>query len=147
MAPISEAVPIGNNIFSTVPQTTLGSTGNQKPIPSSNPTAAPSGQKLTTTELKSAISIAVESMLANGMTAQYIINYFLNPQSPGYKLYVGITKKIFTDAVKGIFTDADLTLLNNYGNTNAGQTNGGPASTKGSSVSQTGGDNGSANQL
>jgi hypothetical protein len=101
-----------------------------------------SGQKLTTTELQSAISLAVQSMLAYGMTTQYVINYFLNVQSPGYKLYVGITKKIFTDAVKGIFTDADLTILNNYGNTNAGQTNGGPASFKNSNFTQTGGDNG-----
>lgn len=103
------------------------------------------GQKLTTTELQSAISLAVESMLAYGMTVQYVINYFLNPQSPGYKLYVGITKKIFTDAVKGIFTDADITILNNYGNTNAGQTNGGQASFKNSNFTQTGGDNGSSN--
>lgn len=146
--PVS-AVPvsIGNNIFSTAPQSTLGSTGARVTVTQSSQTnVVSSGQRLTTTELKSAISIAVESMLANGMTAQYIINYFLNVQSPGYKLYVGITKKIFTDAVKGIFTDADLTLLNNYGNTNAGQTNGGPASTKGSSISQTGGDDGTANQ-
>lgn len=149
-SPIS-AVPVslGNNIFSTQPLTATGSTAANQPIISPGNVAqttqtnlVSSGQKLTTTELKSAISIAVESMLANGMTAQYIINYFLNPQSPGYKLYVGITKKIFTDAVKGIFSDADLTILNNYGNTNAGQTNGGPASTKGSSVSQTGGDSG-----
>jgi len=149
-SPIS-AVPvsIGNNIFSTQPLTATGSTAANQPIVSPGNVAqttqtnlSSSGQKLTTTELKSAISLAVESMLANGMTAQYIINYFLNPQSPGYKLYVGITKKIFTDAVKGIFSDADLTILNNYGNTNAGQTNGGPASTKGSSVSQTGGDSG-----
>ena len=83
-------------------------------------------------------------MLAEEMTVQYVINYFLNVQSPGYKLYVGITKKIFTDAVKGIFTDADLTILNNYGNTNAGQTNGGSASNKGSNVSQTGGDSGTS---
>ena len=83
-------------------------------------------------------------MLAYGMTVQYVINYFLNVQSPGYKLYVGITKKIFTDAVKGIFNDADLTVLNNYGNTNAGQTNGGAASFKNSNVTQTGGDNGTS---
>jgi hypothetical protein len=81
-------------------------------------------------------------MLAYGMTVEYVIKYFLNVQSPGYKLYVGITKKIFTDAVKGIFNDADLTVLNNYGNTNAGQTNGGPGSFKNSNFTQTGGDDG-----
>ena len=103
------------------------------------------GQRLSVIELTSAISLAVKGMLATGVASPQIIQYFLNVQSPGYKLYVGITKKIFTDAVKGIFTDADLTVLNNYGNTNAGQTNGGPASTKGSNVSLTGGDSGSAN--
>jgi len=114
-------------------------------LASTQTTNVSTGQKLTTTELQSAISLAVESMLAYGMTVQYVINYFLNPQSPGYKLYVGITKKIFTDAVKGIFTDADITILNNYGNTNAGQTNGGQASYKNSNFTQTGGDNGSSN--
>lgn len=104
-----------------------------------------SGQKLSVIELTSAISLAVRGMIATGVASPQIIQYFLNVQSPGYKLYVGITKKIFTDAVKGIFTDADLTVLNNYGNTNAGQTNGGSASTKGSNVNLTGGDNGSAN--
>ena len=49
-----------------------------------------------------------------------------------------------SDLVKGIFTDADLTVLNNYGNTNAGQTNGGQASFKNSQFTQTGGDNGSS---
>jgi hypothetical protein len=76
-----------------------------------------------------------------------IISYFLDPTQPGYKLYVGITKKIFTDAVTGIFDDADLTLLNNYGNTGAGQTNGGVASNRGSTRNQTGQDSGSANQF
>lgn len=145
-------VEIGNNIFSTPVQSGGGTasgflvTGNNGlvEVTQNGPSATSSGQKLTTTELQSAISLAVESMLAYGMTVQYVINYFLNVQSPGYKLYVGITKKIFTDAVKGIFNDADLTVLNNYGNTNAGQTNGGPASFKGSTYTQTGGDNGSA---
>ena len=142
---------VGNNIFSTDVQAGGGTaassvfvTGDSGifAVTPNGPSVTSSGQKLTTTELQSAISLAVESMLAFGMTVQYVINYFLNVQSPGYKLYVGITKKIFTDAVKGIFTDADLTILNNYGNTNAGQTNGGSASNKGSNVSQTGGDNG-----
>ena len=131
--------PIGNNILNTPPQSPpIGKIEITGPELIST-----TGQKLTTTELKSAISIAVGSMLANGMTAQYIINYFLNPQSSGYKLYVGITKEIFTDSVKGIFSDADLTILNNYGNTNAGQTNGGSASNQGSTGNQTGGDSGS----
>ena len=143
---------VGNSIFSTVTQAGGGTasavfvTGDSGlvEVTQNNSSAASSGQKLTTTELQSAISLAVQSMLAYGMTVQYIINYFLNVQSPGYKLYVGITKKIFTDAVKGIFNDADLTVLNNYGNTNAGQTNGGAASYKNSNATQTGGDNGTS---
>ena len=143
---------VGNSIFSTVTQAGGGTassvfvTGDSGifAVTPNGPSVTSSGQKLTTTELQSAISLAVESMLAFGMTVQYIINYFLNVQSPGYKLYVGITKKIFTDAVKGIFNDADLTVLNNYGNTNAGQTNGGAASYKNSNATQTGGDNGTS---
>ena len=144
---------VGNNIFSTDVQAGGGTaassvfvTGDSGifAVTPNGPSVTSSGQKLTTTELQSAISLAVESMLAFGMTVQYIINYFLNVQSPGYKLYVGITKKIFTDAVKGIFNDADLTVLNNYGNTNAGQTNGGAASYKNSNATQTGGDNGTS---
>ena len=143
---------VGNSIFSTVTQAGGGTasavfvTGDSGlvEVTQNNSSVASSGQKLTTTELQSAISLAVESMLSYGMTVQDIINYFLNVQSPGYKLYVGITKKIFTDAVKGIFNDADLTVLNNYGNTNAGQTNGGAASYKNSNATQTGGDNGTS---
>ena len=151
--PISASVPvqIGNNILNTQPQTGGGTAATGFAFASANgvevtrpSNSTPSGQKLSTTELKSAISLAVKSMLSDGITVQYIINYFLNVQSPGYKLYVGITKKIFTDAVKGIFTDADLTILNNYGNTNAGQTNGGSASNKGSTGNATGGDSGTS---
>ena len=145
-------VDVGNSIYTTPIQSGGGTAsgvsvtgdGGLVEVTQNNSSATSSGQKLTRTELQSAISLAVKSMLAEEMTVQYVINYFLNVQSPGYKLYVGITKKIFTDAVKGIFTDADLTILNNYGNTNAGQTNGGSASNKGSNVSQTGGDSGTS---
>jgi hypothetical protein len=141
---------VGNNILNTDVQVGGGTasvvlaTGDSGliEVTPNGPSVTSSGQKLTTTELQSAISLAVESMLAYGMTVEYVIKYFLNVQSPGYKLYVGITKKIFTDAVKGIFNDADLTVLNNYGNTNAGQTNGGPGSFKNSNFTQTGGDDG-----
>ena len=145
-------VEVGNIIFNTPIQSGGGTAsgvsvtgdGGLVEVTQNNSSATSSGQRLSTTELKSAISLAVKSMLSEGITVQYIINYFLNVQSPGYKLYVGITKKIFTDAVKGIFTDADLTILNNYGNTNAGQTNGGSASSRNSNFNQTGGDNGSS---
>jgi hypothetical protein len=101
---------------------------------------------LSLPELKSAIASTVQGQLAQGWAAEDVISYFLDPTQPGYKLYVGITKKIFTDAVTGIFDDADLTLLNNYGNTGAGQTNGGAASNRGSTRNQTGQDSGSARQ-
>jgi hypothetical protein len=135
---------IGNNITNLSVQN-AGLTGGSSSLTGTlQSTSTSTGQRLTTTELQSAISLAAESMLVYGMSAQEIINYFLNVQSPGYKLYVGITKKIFTDAVKGIFDDADLRILNNYGNTNAGQTNGGSASSRNSNFNQTGGDNGSS---
>ena len=102
---------------------------------------------LSLPELKSAIASVVQGQLVQGWAAEDVISYFLDPTQPGYKLYVGITKKIFTDAVTGIFNDADLTLLNNYGNTKAGDTNGGAAAKKGSTVNQTGQDSGSANQF
>jgi hypothetical protein len=145
-------VEVGNIIFNTPIQSGGGTAsgvsvtgdGGLVEVTQNNSSATSSGQRLSTTELKSAISLAVKSMLSEGITVQYIINYFLNVQSPGYKLYVGITKKIFTDAVKGIFTDADLTILNNYGNTNAGQTNGGSASNQGSTGNATGGDSGTS---
>jgi hypothetical protein len=135
---------IGNNITNLSVQN-AGLTGGSSSLTGTlQSTSTSTGQRLTTTELQSAISLAAESMLVYGMSAQEIINYFLNVQSPGYKLYVGITKKIFTDAVKGIFDDVDLRILNNYGNTNAGQTNGGSASSRNSNFNQTGGDNGSS---
>jgi hypothetical protein len=71
-----------------------------------------------------------------------IISYFLDPTQPGYKLYVGLTKSAFTQAVTGIFDDSALFLLNNYGNTGNGLTNGGAGAVKGSTTTQTGTDNG-----
>ena len=102
---------------------------------------------LSPAELKSAIASVVQGQLVQQWAAEDIISYFLDPTQPGYKLYVGITKKIFTDAVTGIFDDADLTLLNNYGNTKAGDTNGGPGSNKGSTRNQSGYDSGSSNEF
>ena len=143
----AQPAPILTNVNNLQVQN-VGATGNagftDTGVTNTTSTNTSSGQRLTTTELQSAISLAVESMMAYGMSIQEIINYFLNVQSPGYKLYVGITKKIFKDAVTGIFDDADLRILNNYGNTNAGQTNGGQASYKNSNANQTGGDNGSS---
>lgn len=115
------------------------------PINSNPVTLSANKSPLSPTELKSAIGSTVQGQLVQGWNVEDIISYFLDPTQPGYKLYVGITKQIFVDSVTGIFNDADLNILNNYGNTRSGQTNGGPASLRGSSVSLTGGDNGSAN--
>jgi hypothetical protein len=70
---------------------------------------------------------------------QKIIDYFLKPGSPGTITYA-LTKGQFKQAVTGIFSDVDISILDNSGNTNSGKTNGGPASTKGK-VNQTGAGN------
>lgn len=99
---------------------------------------------LTAAQIKSSISATVKGFQADSWNTQDIINYFLVPGQIGNSLYKGITKAVFIDAVTGIFTDADLTLLKNTGNTNAGSLNGGAASNGGRTVNQTGGDSGRA---
>lgn len=94
---------------------------------------------------KSAISSDVQGKIANGWDTEQIINYFLNPTAAGFKIYSGITKQIFTDAVTGIFSTDDLALLKAYGNTRGGRTNGGPGASKGSTTNQSGSDNGNPN--
>jgi len=94
---------------------------------------------------KSAIASDVQGKIANNWSTEQIIDYFLNPAAAGFKIYSGITKQIFTDAVTGIFSSDDLALLKAYGNTRGGRTNGGPASSKGSTTNQSGSDNGSPN--
>ena len=140
--PIELVNPKSNWQVAGSPETMVTSTTNQNAGTKTNTKSA-----LSPAELKSAISSAVQGQLAQYWAVEDVISYFLDPTQPGYKLYVGITKKIFTDAVTGIFNDADLTLLNNYGNTKAGDTNGGAASNKGSTRNQTGQDSGSANQF
>lgn len=94
---------------------------------------------------KSAIASDVQGRILNGYSTEEIISYFLNPTAAGFKIYSGITKQIFTDAVTGIFSSNQLVLLNSYGNTRGGQTNGGPGAGRGSSVNQSGSDNGDPN--
>ena len=94
---------------------------------------------------KSAIASDVQGKIANGWDTEQTINYFLNPTAAGFKIYSGITKQIFTDAVTGIFSTDDLALLKGYGNTRGGRTNGGPGATKGSTTNQSGSDNGNPN--
>jgi hypothetical protein len=98
--------------------------------------------KLTPVELQSAVSADVRGKIALNWATYDIISYFLDPTQPGYKLYVGLTKSTFTQAVTGIFDDSALIILNNYGNTGNGLTNGGAGAVKGSTTAQTGTDNG-----
>jgi hypothetical protein len=121
--PLDSVVPI-----SAFPQTnqTINAASSASPRP------------LTATELKSAISSDVQGKISLGWTTPDIISYFLDPSQVGYKLYGGISKETFRNSVTGIFTNADLTLLNNYGNTGGGQTTGGPAATTGNTSNQTG---------
>lgn len=112
------------------------------PLQGSSVTSKPA---LTPSEVVSSITSDVQGQIARSWSTVDIISYFLDPSSSGYKLYGGVTKETFTKAVTGLFSNQDLLLVNNYGNTGAGLTNGGPAAAKGSQTNQTGGDNGSAN--
>jgi hypothetical protein len=94
---------------------------------------------LTLDEKINAVSSAVQGFVDQGWTTTRIISYFLKPNEVGYKLFQ-LSKDQFKQAVVGIFSDADLVLIDNFGNTQSGLTNGGPASTKGR-VTQTGGGN------
>jgi hypothetical protein len=95
---------------------------------------------LSPNALRSAVASDVQGKISLGWSTNDIISYFLDPTQPGYKLYVGLTKEIFTQAVTGIFDDSALIILNNYGNTNSGLTNGGAAASGGSTSNQTGTD-------
>ena len=92
---------------------------------------------------KAAIASDVQGKIASGWATEQIINYFLNPAAAGFKIYSGITKQIFTDAVTGIFSTEDLALLNVYGNTRGGLDDGGSAASGGSTSNQSGSDSGS----
>ncbi len=103
-----------------------------------NSLAADKPKPLSLLELKSAISSDVQGKISLKWAVPDIISYFLDASQIGYKLYGGVSKEVFSDAVKGIFDDSDLTILSNYGNTRGGQTNGGPASSDGNTSSLTG---------
>jgi len=100
---------------------------------------------LSQEQLRSAIASDVQGKIALGWVTADIISYFLDPSGTGYKIYKGITKDIFQQAVTGIFSNEDLGLLLNYGNTFSGRTNGGIAAQGGSNVNQTGNDSGNPN--
>ncbi len=123
---------------------TSGSTQANSPIPITGNTANAIRQPvLSRQQLISAIASDVQGKIQTGWTTPDILSYFLDPSSTGYKLYVGITKPIFLQAVEGIFSSADLTLARAYGNTGAGTFTGGPAAAGGSTNGQSAGDNGS----
>ena len=130
----------------TATESTSGTSGTVfNPVVSGTGFAAQALNTLGIAAFKSAIASDVQGKIANGWDTEQIINYFLNPTAAGFKIYSGITKQIFTDAVTGIFSTDDLALLQSYGNTRGGRTNGGPASSKGSTTNQSGSDNGNPN--
>ena len=103
-------------------------------------TATLSAGSLTVTELQSAVASDVQGKIALKWATNDIISYFLDPTQSGYKIYIGLNKQIFTQAVTGIFDDSALAILNSYGNTGNGRTNGGSAAQRGSTTNQTGTD-------
>jgi len=130
-----DRTPIGGNLLTEsqdVGQSSWqvfgGSTNSDSSVNPANTTGPGRPRSLPLPELKAAIASDVQGKISLGWQTIEIIDYFLNPSSIGYKTYTGITKQIFTDAVSGIFNNTQLTLLNNYGDTSAGTTNGGSAS-------------------
>lgn len=122
---------------------TSGTSGATKPGNGISRFFGPAQRVLSTIELRSAIASDVQGKVSSGWATNEIISYFLDPSSAGYKLYKGINKQIFTQAVTGIFSKEDMILVNIYGNTRGGLDTGGAAGSKGSTVNQSGGDNGS----
>lgn len=110
-------------------------------------TAFAQGQSssLSASEIVNAIASDVQGKKSLGWTTPDILSYFLDPSSIGYKLYGGISKDIFKQAVTGIFTNTEIYQLDGYGNTYSGLSNGGFAASGGSTSSQSGSDSGSAN--
>ena len=122
-----------------------GSTQANSPIPITGNTSAAIQQTiLSNQQLISAIASDVQGKIQTGWTTPDSLSYFLDPSSTGYKLYVGITKPIFIQAVTGIFSSNDLDLALAYGNTGGGISTGGPAASGGSTSGQSAGDNGSS---
>jgi len=108
---------------------------------------------LSVEERINAVTTAVEGLVLQGWTQERIVSFFLKPNEVGTKLY-GLTKDQFKQAVTGISITSgngvirsfDLDLIDQFGNTESGITNGGPASTKGK-VTLTGGGNSIVNRL
>jgi len=128
----------------------FGSTSGNSQANTSSPgnsgTSNSNLSNLSPAQLRNAIASDVQGKMELGWSTPDILSYFLDPSGTGYKLYGGISKEVFEQAVIGIFSRADLSLLLNYGNTSSGRTNGGSGSQKGSNKNQTGSDNGSPNK-
>lgn len=146
---IAQENPIDRSSVKNVGKSSWQITGNpisdQSASTSGTVGTTTTGGKLTSTQLTSAIASDVQGKISLNWTVPEIIEYFLNPASTGYNLYVGITKQIFTDAVSGIFSSSEMLILGRYGNTDGGITDGGPAATGGGRRDQTGADSGSPN--
>jgi len=101
---------------------------------------------------KAAIASDVQGKVDSGWASSQIIDYFLNPSSVGFKLYSGITKQIFTDAVSGLFGSYGVSgqlfmdELAAYGNTQGGLDTGGTGAQGGSTENQSGSDSGGPNR-
>lgn len=146
----------GSNIFKTI-KPVVGASGAANIV--RNVTNAVTGAisnitNLSTEEKINAVTTAVQGLVLQGWTQERIVAFFLKPNELGTKLY-GLTKEQFKQAVTGINVTSDtpgvlktfdLNLIDQFGNTEAGLTNGGPAATKGK-VTLTGGGNSIVNRL
>lgn len=115
----------------------------KKPKPSRD--RNPKESNLSPSQKRGALASDVQGKISLGWSTSDIIAYFLDPSGVGYKLYSGITKEEFQQAVAGIFSDEQYSVLLNYGNTSAGRTNGGSGSTRGSNSNQSAYDSGNPN--
>lgn len=117
----------------------------QAPISQRSPISQRPSNALSPSQLRNAIASDVQGKKSLNWSISDILSYFLDTSSVGYKLYSGITKELFIEAVNGIFSPGEMSQLYNYGNTNSGRSNGGSAANRGSNSNQTGNDSGNAN--
>ena len=68
-------------------------------------------QKLTGTELISALSAQIQGYVATGWADQTIVDYFLNKSRPGYIQYPGLTRDEFKKAANGILSATTLSNI------------------------------------
>ena len=119
---------------------------NQANTPQSATTTTGGSQtsNLSPAEIRSSIASDVQGKIELEWSTNDILAYYLDPSGIGYKLYGGISKDVFYQAVSGIFDNTALGILYNYGNTGFGTTNGGAAASNNSSNNASGNDSGSS---